>query len=215
MYLRGRVFFSIKDQNSSHTGNCGGVWSFIPSFSYFPNQDVGLSLRMESASSQYATQGFNGLAWILFAGQEVTAQEVDGPQYIAGWTQTTGSTTTNCVDFSGTDPLSNSSTIIETDAIPVGTFLEPKTYSQVELKFASKLVTGETATVNYRTDLEDAWASAGTLSSETVSTGNGSPLSQIIQGLNFQAAQLIQLQIILNSTTSSPSYCRLQEVYIR
>lgn len=222
MYLRGRVFFSIKDQSSSHTGNCGGIWSFAPSFSYFVNQDTGLALRMEGASSQFATSitqgtiGFNGYAPVIFAGQETTAQQNDGPQYIACWSQgnNDGSGIVNSIDFSGTSPLTNSSTIIETDVVPVGTFLEPKTFTQIEVQLGANLVTGESITVNYRTDLEAAWASAGTVVSEPAITGNGSPLSRLIQGLNFQKVQLIQLQLVLNSTATNPSWCRVRDISI-
>lgn len=209
-YVRGRIFFSIKDQTGSHTGNCGGVWSFVPSFSYYPNQDVGLGLRMENASSLYGTQGFNGYAPVIFSGQELTAQQANGPQYVAAWAQSV-----NSVDFSGTTPLTNSSTIIETDVMPLGTFLEPRTLETIELKFAAPLATGESAVVNYRTSLESAWAIAGDLSTESVPTGSGSPLSRIIQNLKFQAVQNLQLQIILTSTASSPSWCRLQEIILR
>ena len=210
-YIRGRVFFSIQDQTGSHTGNCGGVWSFVPSFSYFPNQDAGLSLRMEAASSQWGTEGYNGYAPILFTGLEEGAQEANGPQYIACWAQSV-----NSIDFSGTTPVTNGSALIETDAIPVGTFLDKRTFSQIELKFASALVAGESVVVNYRTDLEAAWASAGTLTSETAAAnGNGSTLSQIILGVDFQTAQIIQLQILMTGTATNPSWCRLQEIYIR
>lgn len=215
MYLRGRVFFSIKDQTATHTGNCGGVWSFAPSMSYFVNQDTGLALRMETASSLYSTHGFNGFAPVIFAGQEITAQNANGPQYIAAWAQTTGATTTNSIDFSGTSPITNSSAIIETDAVRIGTFLEKKTFQQIEYELASQLVAGESITINYRTDLEQAFTSGGTISSETSVSGNGSPLSGALLGVNFQKAQLIQLQIIFNGTVTSPSWMRLKEIYIR
>ena len=37
------MYFSILDQTSSKAGNCGGIWSFIPSQSQFINQDTGIS----------------------------------------------------------------------------------------------------------------------------------------------------------------------------
>lgn len=217
MYLRGRVFFSIKDQTASHTGNCGGVWSFVPTFNYFPEQDVGLSLRLENRNTtgSLGSTAYNGYAPIIFAGQEITAQQGNGPQYIACWTNDNSGGTVS-VDFSGTNPYTDGSAIIETDAVPVGNFLDKKTFTQIECKFAANLVTGESVVVKYRTDLEASFASAGTVVGEATSgSGDGSQLSRIILGVNFQKAQIIQLQIILTSTTSSPSYCRLKEVYIR
>ena len=216
MYLRGRIFFSVKDQTATHTGNCGGVWSFVPTFNYFPQQDVGLAMRLENVSSQSATHGYNGYATILFAGQETAAQQANGPQYVAGWNQVTGATTTNSIDFSNTTPYTGGQALIESDAIPVGTFLRKKTFQQMEYHLSTPLVAGESIALNYRTDLTSAFASAGTVVTEaTPASGNGSVVSGAITGLDFQKAQLVQFQIVLTSTVSSPSYCRLREVYIR
>ncbi len=265
MYLRGRLFFSITDHSPTHKGNIGGVWSFVPTFSYFINQDSGLALRLENVSSSF---GYEQLATLLFSGLEVKAQHKDGPQYIAFWTppnywkattsysigdkitgtpiarstpysyecMTAGTTgladitasssnvgqtildgtvvwtviaPIQSADFSSSEPYSNGEAIIETDAIPVGTFLDKKTFSQIEYKLASALTQGESVAINYRTDLEQPFVSAGTVSTEN------NTVSGIIQGVNFQKAQLIQLQIILTSTKVNPSYCRLQEIYIR
>ena len=217
-YTRGRVFFSIQDYNANHeTANCGGVWSFVPSFSYYPQQDVGVALRLEAASSLWSTQGYNGCAPVLFVGSEATAQQANGPQFLAAWSQavTGGSTITNSIDFSGTSPRTDGSSLIETDAVPVGTFLEKRSFNEIEVRFAAALATGESVACNYRTDLEGSWVSAGTFTSETVGTGDGSPLSWIIQGLPFEKVQIIQLQFILTSTMSSPSWCRMQQVTLR
>lgn len=206
MYLRGRVFFSIKDGNASHTGNCGGVWSFVPSFSAFTQQDVGLALRMEGSSaalSGTSTQ-YDGYAPVIFAGNELSAQQADGPQYIAAWSQSV-----NSIDFSGINPVTNGTSVIETDAIPLGTFLEKKTWSQFEIKFSAPLVAGESIAVYYRTSLEGAWASAGAVSYEPTS------YSALVNGFNFQAVQLVQFQIQMTSTATNPSWVRIKEMYLR
>lgn len=208
MYLRGRLFFSLKDQTASHTGNCGGVWSFVPTFNYFPQQDSGLSLRLENASSQYATHGYNGYATLLFAGQESTAQQGNGPQYIGCWAQTTSSTTTNSIDFSGTVPYTGGQALIETDAIPVGTFLDKKTFEQIEYKLAAVPAAGDSVAINYRTSLEAVFATCGTVETESGTLSGYLPV-------NFQKAQFIQLQIILTAASSNSSFVRLKQVYIR
>lgn len=267
MYLRGRLFFSITDHSPTHKGNIGGVWSFVPTFSYFINQDAGLALRLENVSAEYGLYGYDQVATVLFAGLGETAQHADGPQYMACWTpsgrwtpstaysinqeiipptslqnffaykcttagtsglgiplsssDTIGQTITDgtavwtvvhsiqSIDFSSDVPYSNGEALIETDVIPVGTFLDKKTFTQVEYKLASALTTGESVQINYRTDLEQPFVSAGTISTEP------NTVSGIIQGVNFQKAQILQLQVILTSTATSPSYCRLQEIYIR
>ncbi len=62
MYVRGRVYFSILDQTSTKAGNCGGVWSFIPSQNVDPSQDVGMALRLENQNSY---GDYDGMATIL------------------------------------------------------------------------------------------------------------------------------------------------------
>lgn len=219
MYLRGRVFFSIQDQNSNHTGNCGGVWSFVPSISYFANQDVGRALRFEGGSSLWSTEGYNGYAPILFSGLDNDAQSADGPQYIAAWSQGPNDNmhSVNSIDFSGTTPITGTNQMrIETEAIPIGTFLNPKTWSQFEIKLSAALATGESLAVNYRTDLNEAWKSAGTvIYSNTPGAGNIGKLSALVQGLNFQGVQIVQFQVTATGTATNPSWVRMRNFYLR
>lgn len=212
MYLRGRVWFSIQDSTSTHTGNCGGIWSFVPNFGSFPQQDVGVSIHLEnrSATGTLNSDAYNGYAPVIFSGQDTQAQggvnnNVDGAQYVAAWAQGTTS-----IDFSNTTPYADGSTLIETDFIPVGTLYQKTTFRQIECAFAAKLVAGESVTVNYRTDLEQPFISAGTMINES-----SNPLAWITDKLAFEQAQTLQLQIILTSTASNPSYCRLLKAYVR
>lgn len=139
MYLRGRIWFSVQAQN------CGGIFSFIPTINYYPQQDVGMSLRLEHQNS-YGT--YAGLASILFAPQLSTAQNAEGVQYFAGWDDGTFGASANPygIDFSGTTPYTNAAAIIETDLIPTGTMLKEQTFGQIEYKLSAPLAS-ITATV--------------------------------------------------------------------
>lgn len=208
-YIRGRIFFSIEDYNLTNhtTGNCGGVWSFVPTFSYFPEQDVGTALRLETQST--LNDGYNPYAPIIFGGVNSDAQHAQGAQYLAAWWDENGGI--SGIDFSGTDPYTGGQTIIETDFVQVGTLYQKETFKQIEVAFTSALATGESVEVKYRTDLEVSFQSAGTMITES------DPLSYITDKLTFEKAQSIQLQIILTSVaaTSNPSYCRMRKVYLR
>jgi hypothetical protein len=172
---------------------------------------------MEASSSQWATQGYNGMAVSIFGGLDTLAQTSDGPQYVATWTQTNSTpVTTNSIDFSGTQPRTDGSSVIELDAVPVGTLLDKKTQRQIEIRFASQLVAGESVQVNYRTDLEFSWLTAGVINSETwKGNGEGSPLTQMVGPITFEKVQMIQLQLVLTSTTTNPSWCRIQGVFLK
>lgn len=204
MYLRGRVYFSLRDQTSTKAGNCGGIWSFVPTQNLYIGQDTGIAIRLEAQNS-YLT--YNGGASILFPAQ---LQNAPVPLYWAGWYSDV-TTPTYGIDYSNNGTLATSPTIIETDLIPVGTFLNKNTDSNIEYKLSSPLDVGATVTFNYRGDSTSAWTPGSTFSTES----NG--LSGIAK-VNFQKLQWLQLQFILTpitSTADSNSFIRFKEVRVR
>lgn len=201
MYLRGRVYFSVRDQTSTKLGNCGGIWSFIPTQNFYVGQDIGIGLRLESQSS-YGT--YSGFCPVLLASQN---QEAIGPQFWSAW-QANINTSGYGIDFTGTTP--NGSTLIETDAIPTGTMLDKKTFKQVEYKLGTALASGETIEILYRQDLTSTYTTLAMINED-----NSTALSGYFP-VNFQKGQWLQLQISLNPVaTSSSSFCRFYELRIR
>ncbi len=202
-YIRGRIYFSILDQTTSKAGNCGGIWSFVPTQNFYIGQDVGISLRMENQSS-YGT--YNGYSPILITKQ---TQNAIGPQYWnAWWSDITG--TTYGIDATGTGTASTSPTILETEIIPTGTFLDKKTYAQIEFKLTTPLATGAVVSMKYRKDLTSAWASCG-----AVVIQNSNRLSGYFPA-NFEKTQWLQLQATLTPTTATPgTFIRLSEIRLR
>lgn len=199
MFMRGRIWFSILDQTSTKAGNCGGVWSFVPSNNLFSNQTQSLALREENKSS-YGT--YSGLAAIMFPNQN---QLAIGPQYWTGWYSSITSPTYG-IDYSDTIPQQ---VIIETDLIPTGTLLQKQTFQQIEYKMATPLITGETVIISYRLNGTDAYtALSNSVISETGISGYFVP--------NFQLSQWLQLQITLTPlANTSSSFCRLVELRLR
>lgn len=201
MFLRGRVYFSIQDQTSAKTGNCGGIWSFVPTQNFFIGQDTGLSLRLEAQNS-YAT--YNGMAPVLLASQN---QQAKGPQYYSAW-QSSYTAGTYGIDFSAT--TSGTAAVIETDLIPTGTMLNKQTFKQIEYKLAAPLQDGETVTAKYRQDSTSAFTTLGTAVTES-STGLSGYWT-----VSFQKGQWLQLQLTLNPLTATDgSFVRLKEIRIR
>lgn len=202
MFLRGRVYFSLQDETAAKTGNCGGVWSFIPTQNFFIGQDTGLALRLENQNS-YAT--YNGMATVLLASQ---TQNAIGPQYWAGWLSSVTSPSYG-IDFSNTTPTTAS---IETDLIPTGTLLDKDTFEQIEYKLAAPLVNGESVSVSYRQDGTSAYQSFGTAQTESTTglSGYFTPVT------DFEAGQWVQFKITLTPIVSAASsFVRLKEIRLR
>lgn len=201
MYLRGRVYFSILDQTATHTGQCGGVWSFIPTQNFYIGQDVGTALRLENQNS-YAT--YNGYATVLIPNEDQGAQ---GPQYWSGWKSKLSSPTYG-IDYTSTTPVA--SAVIDMDLIPTGTAINKTTFSQIEYKLAAPLVAGESVSMKYRLNLTDAFATCGTVKRDSTTALSG------YFNVNFQKTQWVQLQITLTAAQStSASFVRLSQVRLR
>lgn len=204
MYLRGRVYFSLLDQTATKAGNCGGIWSFVPTQNFFIGQDTGLSLRQENQSSY---GNYSGVALVFVPNQ---TQLANGPQYWSAWQNSydIAHATINAIDGSGATPTTVA--IIETDALETGTYLNKKTFTNVEYKVSTPLAAGESVSIRYRTNLTDAWASLGTLNTEVSQTISG------YYGLTqLEKTQWVQFQITLTPTITNPTFVRLKELRLR
>lgn len=210
MYLRGKVYFSIQDQYASSStpvypakaGNCGGIWSFVPTQNFFYGQDTGLSLMLENRSS-YGT--YNGACSVLIPAYTQTSR---GPQYWSGWYSNITSSTYG-IDYN--DGSISTPCVIETDLIPTGTMLNKQTFSQIEYKLSSPLQTGATISIKYRQNSTDEFTSCGSVISEGDDGLSG------YFSVNFEKGQWVQLQITLNPNGggSTANYVRLRKVIIR
>lgn len=203
MYVRGRVYFSILDQTATKAGNCGGVWSFIPSQNIDPSQDVGLALRLENQNS-YGT--YNGYANILIPNEE---QQAVAPQYWSVWQNSYNDATASFgIDQTNSVPVTQS--VIETDLVATGTMLDKVTFSQVEYKLATPLATSDSVELFWRQNGTAAWTSAGTPEQET---------DNLLSGyckVNFQKTQWTQLRaIITTGGTAASSFVPLTELRLR
>lgn len=205
MYARGRVWFSIQDQTTSKTGNCGGIWSFTPTENLFSGQDTGLALHLEHQSS-YGT--YNGVTNLLI---NQVNQNFQGIQYFSAWTSSLTSPTYG-IDSSATIPYTGGQTIIETDLVPVGNFIDKGNFTSIVTKYETPLVAGEQIQIKYRTSITGAWSALGGplggIDNIVGSMGNRfeTPFTNIV---------VMQFQIILTSTATTPSFVRFKELRIR
>lgn len=203
-YVRGRVYCSILDQTAAKAGNCGGVWSFIPSENIDPEQAVGTALRLESQNSY---GDYDGYAPILIVNKQQTGKS---PKYWAAWQDGyNASTAAFGIDYSTENPVTGY--VVETDLLPSGTFLDKKTFEQLEYKLAVPMVAGDSVQLYWRTNPIGSWTSAGTVEEET---------SDRISGLfrvNFQKTQWTQIRAVVTTSgsASTSTFVPLSEIRLR
>jgi len=144
-----------------------------------------------------------------------------GSGIVMGWNI---SSTSYGVDVPDDEPYQALESYIDTDMIPVGTYLNPLSPSQIEWKTSVPLGangTAETITVYYRTNLFDSFTLLGTTTAtgtsvvgSTTGTTTTSAVSDYYQA-NFQKAQWVQFRVAMSSNATTPTYNRLTELRIR
>lgn len=205
-YIRGRVYFSVLDQTAAKTGNCGGIWSFIPTQSAQLDRDAGTVLRLEAQNS-YAT--YNGYAPIIITSQNQAAK---GPQYWSAWSSDVSSPTYG-IDFSGTVATANA--VIETDLVPTGTVLAKQTFKQVEYKLSAPLSAGESVAFAARQDGTSAYVAVTPVVVDATTALSGYATVNF-EGGAASTGQWLQLKVTLTPNgTGTGSFVRLKQIRVR
>lgn len=195
-FNKNQLYFGVlATTNAGGTNaNYGGLWA------------IDLDTKALRLVNQLSYGSYAGLCTLFIP----LTTNASGSAFYAGWDS--GSSTYG-IDVSSSSPYTSSQAYINSDLIPIGTYLKPSTPSQIEFKLAVPLVSGESIQLLWRQKLSDSFTAfdGGSSSSGTFSTvGDYSGYATA----NFQNSQWIQIQAILNSTASSPSYVRLEELRI-
>jgi hypothetical protein len=191
---RNSLFFGV--QATDNAGNAinqfGGLWVI--------NLSDGSMCQLNRLS--YGT--YEGLASAIQSRyQNPPTVPYPGYSLFIGWVD--GSANGGVDTYSG-NPYTGGESYVDTDIIPIGTFINPFTPTQVEWKTSTPLVAGESVSLYYRLNLTEAYTLIGTTTLLQ--------MSDMFQ-TNFQKAQWVQLRAVLTSTNTTPSYCRLTEIRIR
>lgn len=112
------------------------------------------------------------------------------------------------IDKSSTSVYTDGSTFIETDLIPVGTYLTQTTPIQVEFKLDAPMTVGDSITVLGRKSFTDSYSQFGQVFTATANNEVGWAFPSSIENL-----QWVQLKLIL--TTAAGDVVRLREIRLR
>lgn len=131
---------------------------------------------------------------------------------------------TSSIDVSTALPYTNYESFMELEIIPVGTYLDQFTPSQVEWKTSAPLGAGgtsESIRISYRTNLYEAYTILGTTTAtgttvvgSTTGTTTGYAGSDYYTA-SFENVQWLQLKVELSSNATTPTYNRITEIRIR
>lgn len=122
--------------------------------------------------------------------------------YASGWYNGTS----GGMDINNATIYTGGETVIETDLIPVGTFLNPKTFSNIEFKLDEPMSTSDSIQIYARQSFSASYVLMGQTNSQAV-------ISDVYTPLALQKSQWLQFKIVL--TSASGLFIRLREVRLR
>lgn len=188
--------FQCKSNSGSTINQFGGLWSI----------DVKTGFgKLQNIMSYNTYSGYvNALGVYRGITQRINPSN-DGYGLFMGWND--GSV--GGIDKGYSTPYTGGQARIDSDMIPVGTFLTKKTFQNLEFKLSTPLVTGESVALYYRPSITDAFTLVD------ISQGGGVGEISGIATVNFEQIQWLQVRAVLTSTASSPSFVRLREIRIR
>ena len=192
---KNQLYFSasVTTNAGSAISQYGGVWAID-----LDTQAIRLVNKLS-----YAT--YAGYATALIPNTFASAA---GTGIYIGWDS--GSSTYG-IDTTSSSPYTGSQAVIVYDLVPIGTFDNPSEFERVEYKLTKPMVSGESISIYARLIFNTTDTGFGTAMLTDSTVGNFSSSAPV----NFKNAQWLQLQAVLNSTASSPSYTRLKEIRIK
>ncbi len=198
--------FSVKNNAGTTINEYGGLWTIAlnreASCLYLSNQmSYGTYSGYVSALISY--RGDTISMAITSTGNEFGNNQ--GYGLLCGWYDGTVYNIDKTVDT----PYTSTEAYVISDMIPVGQYLTKRTFDNLEYKLSAVLVTGESVSLAYRTNITEAFTDVPILQGGAVGELSG------IGSVNFENVQWIQIKATLTSTATNPSYCRLRELRIR
>jgi len=182
----------------------GGLWA------------IDLDSKAQRMTNQLSYQTGTGAGVGTYAGYATAlapnfASNPAGTGLFIGWNS---GASTYGIDATISTPYTGSQAYVDSDLIPIGTFLKPVQNSQVEYKLSAPMVAGESVSMYYRLQFTDAYTLIFTKSFSAGANNFAGNSTESTTSLNFGAAQWLQIRTVINSTASTPSYTRLKEFRI-
>jgi hypothetical protein len=214
-YNKNQLYFSVSaftSNVSTETAipNYGGIWAIDT------NTDA---MRLTNKLSYDTYGGYTAEMCGMIANTTSTSGlNVQNFGLVCGWEDSTETASptygsdvlpVNSFTAIANTPYTNYESYIDSDMIPVGTYLNPTTDANVEFKLTVPMVAGEGVKLAYRQDLSQSFTDITNGEFTTAGTFSG------VTKVNFQKSQWLQIRCYTKSTATTPSFTRLKELRIR
>jgi len=195
MEHRNKLFFEATATNSSTGTNIfAGVFR------------LDVKTKALTIDSQYSggllPTGLTTTGGVLVNNSNLSSLAYDN--YYSGYGATTSS-----IDYNSTTLWSGDEGYLESDIIPIGTAIQPKTYTSAEFKLDQPMQSGDSISLYARQSLSDSYVLLGTTTSAV--------LSEFYPNVSFENWQWLQVKALMtcNSAVGSSSRVQLREIRMR
>lgn len=199
---KNQLYFGIYATTNSGTAinQYGGVWA------------IDLDTKALRLTNKLSYQTYAGYASAIIPN---FATNPAGTGLFIGWYDGVEMIPPNCgIDTTSSTPYSNDECTLDTDLIPIGTFLKPTTNTRVEFKLAVPLTSADNIRLQYRQKFSDSYTDITNGYFIFSTNGSGNTYSGVCTNLNFENSQWLQIRAVMNTVNTSGSYVRLKEIRI-
>ena len=213
MFHRNKLCFGGLGFNTSGTNtNISGIFSINlsdESINFESQNSYGSSATSSADATNVLIDKTNSYATGLYAGSTVDS-------YLSAYYNNSA----GGMNYNDSTLWDNYEPAIETDLIPIGTFLTKKTFETVEYKLDKPLANGDSIRLSYRTQFSGSYTLVGesqVTGGAGITTATSNTATQVLSDVfnsNIDNAQWVQLKVEFKCASSS-SYIRLREIRIR
>lgn len=220
MFHRNKLWFGAVGASNDTTVKVQGIFSLVISTGVSNNNETVGAINFESQNSYGITPSVaaDGTGILIdlnaYYGNGLSAGVSGSDQYSSAYyTSSIGG-----IDFNDTTLWANYEPAIETDLIPIGTFLESRTFENVEYKLDKPLANGDSIRLSYRTKSSGSYTLVGNsevtgLAGTTTATSD--PATKVLSdnfNSNIENSQWVQFLVEFKCASSGSSFIRLREI---
>lgn len=222
MFHRNKLYFGSVGYDMANSAKIQGIFSLTLSTGLQNSNETTGSINFESQNSYGISPTTSADATgILIDLNAIPANGLLSGGSVDSYVSAYYNSSAGGIDTNTSTLWANYEPAIETDLIPIGTFLQPRTFENVEYKLDKPLADGDSIRLSYRTSFIGSYTLVGpsevTALSGGTTTATGNTATQVVSD-NFnsqiQDAQWIQLKVEFKCAASNSSFIRLREIRI-
>jgi hypothetical protein len=198
MRHRGKIYFQAMAQNTSGSNILAGVFSLIVSPAVTGEVASGLVMEAQNSYGLTPVSGALGSGILIDAEPSSSGQDSYYSVYSTG-------ASSGAIDFNDTSVWQNFEPTIETDIVPIGTFLDKKTPGQIQFMLDRPLASGDQIELSWRQSLSDLYSTPVVTTTAIIANEMGSTLSQVLW---------VQFKVQFKGAASGTSFIPLREIRI-